>query len=330
MMHTIQKTLLILFIIYTNHLHTKLLIITHNYNQPSFIALQYKAFKKFLRNEFDYVVFNDATDPLLAEQIHDSCKKIAIPCYRVPQENRTSPYVKLNLNKGHFWAAARHGQAIQYSLDTCGFRHPGLVMIIDSDMFLIKTFDAEKLIDGYDIAGLRQVRDNTITYLWGGLLIFNMNNLQDKEKISFSNGLINGTYVDSCGFLHYYLKDHPRLKILYFEQNYRHFLDNSLKSYMIPSYYNGNNFKNWPRYMRCQDCTQKNQACSHRTKILQELNFSELIIEYVANQKMPPKIEFVLKDTFLHYQDGTNYAQATAEFLSHKNELFFNFICTLF
>ena len=37
----------------------KILIITHNYNRPDFIEIQSATFKKFLQDDYEYVVFND-------------------------------------------------------------------------------------------------------------------------------------------------------------------------------------------------------------------------------------------------------------------------------
>jgi hypothetical protein len=329
MQQQIIKLLLCLPLCTAHPCNAKLLIITHNFNQPSFIELQYKSFKKFLVNDFEYVVFNDAIDPQLAEQICSTCKRFGIDCYRIPQENRTARQVKINLKNGNFWAAARHGQAIRYSMEVLGFKHHGPVMMIDSDMFLIKSFNAQDFMQNNHIAGLRQVRNGKINYLWGGLIFFRMDKLPHKESMNFSNGLIDGTYVDSCGYLHYYFKENPDIKILYFEQDFRHFLDTHLRSYGIATHYNGNNFKSWPKYMRCAQCTQTNTSCKHTAEILKELNFGEQIINFVTAQKMPPTIEFVLKDTFLHYQDGTNYSNASAEFIETKKSLLLNFMGTI-
>lgn len=307
-------------------LQAKLLIITHNYNQPTFIELQYRLFKKFLHDDFEYVVFNDAIDPSIACQIDTSCKLLDIQCYRVPQEDRTPPNLQLNLKRGIFWAAARHAEAIRYSMDTVAFNHQGLVMMIDSDMFLIKSFDTDNFIKDNDIAGLRQVRDKKINYLWGGLIFFRMDRLPDKESMTFKNGLIDCTYVDSCGFMHYYFQAHPEIKILYFDQDFRHIIDENLRSLMLPTHYNGNKFKMWQQYIKCNSCKAIGCRCFHSVTILKELNFDETIIKYAESKTLPPKIEFVLKDTFLHYQDGSNYAGNSCQFVQHKKELFLNFI----
>ena len=302
-MRTSLKSNTIIFLIHSLILQStlaseaKLLIVTHNYNQPTFIELQYRTFKKFLTDDFEYVVFNDATDATLFSQIHETCDTLGIQCFNIPQENRTSTSLKLDLNKGQFWAAARHAEAIRYSMDTLAFNHPGLVMMIDSDMFLIKPFNAQSFIKDYDIAGLQQVRNENINYIWAGLIFFRMDKLPNKQSMNFKNGLINKTYVDSCGFLYYYFKENPRINIRYFEQPYRHFVDQNLRSFILPSHYNGNDFATWSKYLQCTCCKKNNAQCFHNDTILEELTFDETIIHYVSSKNFPPKIEFVLKST---------------------------------
>ena len=209
-------------------------------------------------------------------------------------------------------------------METLAFNHPGLVMMIDSDMFLIKPFNADSFIKDNDIAGLRQVRDEKISYVWAGLIFFRMDKLPNKESMNFKNGLIDKTYVDSCGFLHYYFLANPQIKIHYFDQDYRHFIDGNLRNFIIPSHNNGNNFRSWPKYLQCNNCKTTGSRCLHNEEILKELNFDETIIQYISSKKFPPNNEFVLNDTFLHYQDGSNYSGKSTQFIEHKKELLFN------
>lgn len=62
----------------------KILIITHNFNRPDFIEIQHATFKKFLQDDYEYVVFNDATDSTLVQQINNICNKLQIEWIRVP------------------------------------------------------------------------------------------------------------------------------------------------------------------------------------------------------------------------------------------------------
>jgi len=69
------------------------LIITHVHNRWDFIALQHETFKKFLRDDYEYVVFNDAPDQEMMEEINSICACYNIRCIQVPQEIHTRPYL---------------------------------------------------------------------------------------------------------------------------------------------------------------------------------------------------------------------------------------------
>ena len=72
----------------------KVLIFTYAYNRPEFIETQYKTFKKFLLDEYEYVVFNDAIEPVLKKKIELMCEKLQIRCILIPQEIHDRPYLK--------------------------------------------------------------------------------------------------------------------------------------------------------------------------------------------------------------------------------------------
>ena len=40
-------------------LHAKVLIYTYAYNRPDFIEIQHKTFQKFLKDDYEFVVFDD-------------------------------------------------------------------------------------------------------------------------------------------------------------------------------------------------------------------------------------------------------------------------------
>ena len=51
------------------NVNAKVLLITHAYNQPEFIKWQDAALKKFLKDEYEYVVFNDASNLAMQQRI---------------------------------------------------------------------------------------------------------------------------------------------------------------------------------------------------------------------------------------------------------------------
>lgn len=193
-------------------LEAKLLIITHAYKRPDFIALQEKTFRAFLKDDYQFVVFNDATDKTIYQDIQAACRDLHLQCIPVPQSIHRRPYLPRMKGEAYDHPCARCANVVQYSLDTLGFAHEGLVMIIDSDMFLVGELDVERYMQGYDISGLSQTR-GTVEYLWNGILFFNMQTLPAKRELSFNCGDVEGQSCDVGGYTYYYFRNHPEARL---------------------------------------------------------------------------------------------------------------------
>ena len=61
-------------------LDAKVLIMTLSYNKPEFIRWQHATFKKFLKDDYEFVVFNDAPNKKLSKKIEAACRKLKIEC----------------------------------------------------------------------------------------------------------------------------------------------------------------------------------------------------------------------------------------------------------
>src|SRR5690349_14766837 len=88
-MKTIQYLLIFLFLYNT---HAKVLIITCNYSNPEFIPIQNETFKKFIQDEFEFVVFSDAPTEAGHILIATMCSRCEVKCIRVPQSIHEYPY----------------------------------------------------------------------------------------------------------------------------------------------------------------------------------------------------------------------------------------------
>ena len=67
-------------------------VITCVVNNPIFIEIQYKTLKKYLKNDYEYIVFNDAKpypdltngdDANIRKEIEELCKKLDIKCINI-------------------------------------------------------------------------------------------------------------------------------------------------------------------------------------------------------------------------------------------------------
>lgn len=185
----------------------KVLIITHSYSRPDFIETQHKCFKSFLKDDYTFMVFNDAPNESMSEAIESTCKKLNIECMRVPQNrpaHRETP-------------SYRHMDGIHYALNTVGFDHDGIVFMVDSDMFLIKPFCVNEYLKGYDLVGDKQFRPHTgpheVVYISPLTVFMNMKTLPNKKTMNFTGDMVEGQPCDVGGHLYYYIKDNPSLRL---------------------------------------------------------------------------------------------------------------------
>jgi len=208
--------LILLIFVNVSSFATDVLIITHAYNQPDFIEMQIKGFKKFLADDYEFVVFNDARNPQIRKQIEIICGNYNIQCIGIPQEIHDRPYLQRWPGENNNYPSVRHSNGIMYSLHKLGFNHDGIVCIIDSDMFLIKPFSITKFLDKFDIAALNQF-PGPINYLWPGLAFMNMKTMPNKETINWNCGRVNNTVVDTDGQTYHYLKSNSTLRVKYID-----------------------------------------------------------------------------------------------------------------
>lgn len=276
------------------HASDKILIITHAFNRPDFIEIQNKTFKAFLEDDYEFIVFNDARDTNIRTEIHTICRKLNLQCINIPQGIHRLPYLP-RANYEHFNdPSCRASHAIQYSLDIWGFDHPGIVAIIDSDMFLIKKFSIKKHLEGYDLFGCQQSRQDrnvNIVYLWNGLVFMNMKTLPNRKTLNWNCGPVEGQHTDTGGFTHYYLKNNPSVRTKFYA------------------------------------CIRIEQLPKD-TEDLKKLGYSNSTIQFI--QQNPHWMEFHADSNFLHYRAGGGWVgHQSAAYHAEKTRILNNFINTI-
>ena len=167
----------------------KVLIFTFAYNHPDFIELQHKLFQKFLKDEYEFVVFDDSKDNNITNEINLVCQKNNIKHVKIPQEVHDRPYLH-RVSKPwwlseHNAPSVRNCNVVQYALDTVGFDHNDLLILLESDVFLIKEFSFVEYMQNYDLSGYDrsiEYSDNkkNLDFLWIGLIYINMRTLPNK------------------------------------------------------------------------------------------------------------------------------------------------------
>jgi len=280
----------------------EVLIITHNYNRADFIALQDKSFKKFLKDDYRFVVFNDATDKNKRKEINDTCEKLGIECIRIPQEIHTRPYLSRPSNEP-INASIRHAHVVMYSLDFLGFDHDDIVFIVDADVVLIRPFSIQKYMKDKHIAARINRPHNKAYYCSPLFCMLNMGKLPDKKTLNFNCGRINGAPGDTGAWSYHYLKKHPDLEVVPVSVVY------SYQLFLADTHIN-----------KVADLAISNDT---KSAVYANLGFNNTEIKFLLNQ--PDTFEFYLDNNFLHYRGGSNHTKDSQQYHDRKFEIFSQF-----
>ncbi|MEI8232357.1 MAG: hypothetical protein WCG44_01300 [bacterium] len=167
-------------------------------NRPDFIPLQVKSLSKFIEDDFEYIVINNGSNPILRYQIYNVCRVLNIKCIN-------SPY------RWYKDACYACGIPLQWAFEKY-ISKDVTAAIIDSDLFPIAKVNMSKFISGYQIAGVLQQRGD-IGYLWNGLLYFN--EIPSPNTFCLMPGKIRNINVDVGGYLYYWISENkPRIKYI--------------------------------------------------------------------------------------------------------------------
>ena len=116
----------------------KMKIVTAVVNNPIFIQIQYYTLQKYMKCDYEFIVFNDTKsfpdysnggDISIKQTIEQLCRTLNIQCINIPNDSHIQ-------NKD---AAIRCADSYNYILKY-QLSYPNKYLCIDSDMFLISDF----------------------------------------------------------------------------------------------------------------------------------------------------------------------------------------------
>jgi hypothetical protein len=288
----------------------KTLIFTTAFNRPDFIEWQHRLLTKFMRDEYEYVVFSDANTNQSQAAIQKVCDELGVRCIAIPQDIHTRPYLTRQSGDNLQQPNIRNCNAVQWAWDHYIVKHDGPVLLIDSDMFPIRPFSAEEILKDHDLAYVCWSTSDLVShqnydYMWIALICFNMNTLPSPNTICFNCGFLPGTnaVVDSGGWTHLYL------------QKYRQEL-----RFKDISFVQGHHFYCPYRYGSPPSLIPPNEEIITN---LTKRGFPPQEIEFVLEK--PDTIELLFDNHFLHYRCGTNYEQHSAQHLNKKDQTILSF-----
>lgn len=264
-------------------------------NHPIFIELQKKSLEKYLKVDYEYIVFNDGKDwPDITnfyDPIHegrqaiiDKCAELQVTCINLPNEN----------HKNIQSASVRHVDSLQLLLDFM-MKHTDEYLILDGDMFLIDHLEIEKY-KKHDCACVLQERPH-LRYIWPNLFYVDLNKLKHLEL--FKLGFISGGDTGSAS--HDWLKSFP----CSFPkcEEIRH----SSHQFTNPYFYFIKHL--W--------------SCSwNENELPENLNNNEPLLTFLKNDFRNQHGRFfceIYDQCFFHYRAGSNWMEQSKD--SHKQQI---------
>ncbi len=199
-------------------------LFTFAHKRPDFIELQVKSFQKYLRDDFELTVFNNATfdcDTRNYDAINLACKQHGITVVDVIKDDRimnrcqAQELVPLFDGNGEY---SNPNIACAYPLCwawefhiRCQERYIG---IIDSDMFLVESIQFTDYSKDHQLCFVPMTRPGGITYMWNALVLADLSKLPEKWNINWWCGIVGEHSVDVGGQTHFYLQAHPELSVM--------------------------------------------------------------------------------------------------------------------
>jgi hypothetical protein len=159
-------------------------IVTAVVNNPIFIQIQYYTLQKYMKCDYEFIVFNDAKsfpdfsnggDINTKHSIEELCRMLKIQCINMPNQHHIRQQDP----------SVRTADSMNFILEYQK-RNPDKYLLIDSDMFLVDYFDLTDY-EKYDCAVVFQTRfDNKIKYFWNGLYYFDINKMNNLQLLNWN------------------------------------------------------------------------------------------------------------------------------------------------
>jgi hypothetical protein len=296
-------------------------IYTVCYNTPEFILYQYKLFKKYINNNFEYIVFNNTQTDLRLSNTNTTNNNILVNICEINKITYIDipPNILVGCNQD---ASTRCGIAIdfatQYMLKTyinSDINTEPLFFLIDADAFLITEFDIKEFMYNCKLSGRYQYRINTSNqknnYITNQLVIYKPKSFTDSQLqcLSFKPGIFNNNLCDCGGSINYILST----------------IDNK-------------EFKNWKNFL-FSDMGNRIQSSGGNVSTLEHYNMDYIkylihdINNYIKSDTLLlknqfPFCEILVHDKnyqlqFLHLRAGTNWINYD---INKRKQLLYNLL----
>ena len=165
-----------------------------HYNEPEFVKLQKTSIKKYVKDDFEFIVINNGKNKKTSEAIEKTCISEGVKFINIKNKNASQGSLNHLVGINEF-----KKQLLKH---TDGDR----VFLIDHDLFLIEKLDTiQKKLSENSLVFMDQFRGAT-KYIWPGLCYFNIEKSIKLNELDFGLGSVNGTQTDTGGKTFFYLK----------------------------------------------------------------------------------------------------------------------------
>ena len=206
----------------------KVYLYLHYFNCPEFLQYQVASFNKFLEDDFQITVYNDAIDQELNDFIEYECARLKVNHIRVPPWVWEKPY--LDNSHGLGGASFDCVCSIQWLYDTEVRHSEDVCVLLDNDMFLIQPASFETELGEFAFAFFPQHKSEKneeqsfegkkyIEYMLPNFLILKPSAMPENYTMDFNLGPIEGINTDSGGKTYYYLKKYGEYGLKRYELN---------------------------------------------------------------------------------------------------------------
>lgn len=293
--------------------------------------MQYKTIKKYVKNDIDYIVYNNA--PLESNEYSDINKICEQSNVEVVNFIPNGSYYS-DPSQSHCCALTRIWEDFKDSNEK--------ILIINSDMFFFKDVNLENVFGDNQVSIVPYYSNDPRFYrdvaVWGGLIYIDTKNLPNKDSFDMSLGLdINGERVDTGGKTRDYFKFND-LDIGYLEL----WIVNNYNDSQMDVSLNGNK-----RFLIKNKIVTSDETLYYKNKTfeyeLDHKNYNDYFVynyEYILDNikkynfpMNPCAIQFIksyddnIENSFIiHQQGGSNYIGKSEKYMNQRWESIMNFL----
>jgi len=163
-------------------------IFTFTFNRPDILEIQYKTFKKYCKNDFEFIVIHDSRNEEYVDEFSSICEKNNFKFYHHKSRAGKQP-------------SEYHSDVLMWTYKNivCKKYIDDIIFFLDHDIFMVDYLDILKYIDKFDMVTFFQRRpdpgehikypkisnsisidDSILYYAWPGFCIFKNSKLKDK------------------------------------------------------------------------------------------------------------------------------------------------------